>query len=516
MADVYRIPTISAPVAQPQAAGSALIGAVAVSSGVADAGKVLLLDSTGQIDPSFISGGGSQLYVNTVPVSSPNFQSSATVAFAVLGSNITATAASGSAFQVNGSPVSSSATINFENGTDITVSNPSAGNVQFAFNGTLPQNTPAVLHEFVTAYNSATGVFTQAQPAYGDISGTPNLSVYALLSGATFTGTVSAPTLVSTTNLHVGGTLEDGSSSVGTIGQVLTSTVTGVQWATFSSTPSFSAITTGTNITATMTVGSGASLAFSGTGVVNANELYGVTINSTAPGTGQVLTATSSSAAAWQTPAGSLFAFQPAIVPPAPVTSWTKYDVGSTGTFTDLAEAVMVSTSAGDAWKFLYTAVPGPSGTAFTLTAAFFANIYPNNAGNLNGYPQACLFVQGASGFRPFGAISGSNPSSSALNAAPLGTWVGGWSSFTSQALDAVPPVAYPVPQPMWCRIRYDGTNLSFWLAQNGVDWIEAYTEVSSSGVLAGAPQQIGFGVNNYSSPKPAIITLVHWSVTTP
>jgi len=39
----------------------------------------------------------------------------------------------------------------------------------------------------------------------------------------------------------------------------------------------FSALTTSTNTTATMTVGSGASLTFSGTGVVNANEINGVT-----------------------------------------------------------------------------------------------------------------------------------------------------------------------------------------------------------------------------------------------
>src|SRR5208282_2792185 len=58
-----------------------------------------------------------------------------------------------------------------------------------------PQNTPAVTHEFITAYNSSTGAFTQAQPAYTDITSTPNLNVYALLSGATFTGTIQAPTV---------------------------------------------------------------------------------------------------------------------------------------------------------------------------------------------------------------------------------------------------------------------------------------------------------------------------------
>lgn len=33
-------------------------------------------------------------------------------------------------------------------------------------------NEPAVLHNFLTAYNSTTGAFSQAQPAFTDISGT--------------------------------------------------------------------------------------------------------------------------------------------------------------------------------------------------------------------------------------------------------------------------------------------------------------------------------------------------------
>src|SRR5208337_1555699 len=116
MADVFKVPTISAPVTQPQAAGSALVGAVAVSSGAADAGKVLILDATGQIDPSFISGGGSQLYVNTVPVSNPNFQDSGTVTWSHTGSNIQASAASGAWAGLTGD-LTESQVIPFDGGT---------------------------------------------------------------------------------------------------------------------------------------------------------------------------------------------------------------------------------------------------------------------------------------------------------------------------------------------------------------------------------------------------------------
>jgi len=127
------------------------------------------------------------------------------------------------------------------------------------------------------------------------------LSSLAPLQSPTFLGTVSI-----TNVLNVAGTLKDSTGSVGTSGQVLSSTVTGVQWVTGGgSSVTFTNVTTGTNTTATMTVGSGASLTFSGSGVVNSNQLQGITISPTAPTTGQVLTATSSSAANWQTPSSS-------------------------------------------------------------------------------------------------------------------------------------------------------------------------------------------------------------------
>jgi hypothetical protein len=63
----------------------------------------------------------------------------------------------------------------------------------------------------------------------------------------------------------------------------------------------FSELTTGTNVRADMAVGSGATLVPSGSGVIEANEVSGVTVSGT-PSTGQVLTATGVGAADWQTP----------------------------------------------------------------------------------------------------------------------------------------------------------------------------------------------------------------------
>ena len=65
----------------------------------------------------------------------------------------------------------------------------------------------------------------------------------------------------------------------------------------------FAQMATGTNTTATMTVGTGASLVVSGTGVVEATKIQSVVISGTPPTLGQILTAQSTTTANWQTPA---------------------------------------------------------------------------------------------------------------------------------------------------------------------------------------------------------------------
>lgn len=52
-----------------------------------------------------------------------------------------------------------------------------------------PQNTPAVAHQFLTAFNSTSGAFSQAQPAYSDLTGTPQLpNTIAPVAGEYLTG----------------------------------------------------------------------------------------------------------------------------------------------------------------------------------------------------------------------------------------------------------------------------------------------------------------------------------------
>src|SRR5271157_2736491 len=84
---------------------------------------------------------------------------------------------------------------------------------------------------------------------------------------------------------------------------------TGTGSAVLSASPTFTGTVTlpAVTLTGTQTVGTGASITVSGTGSVEATQLQGVAISATAPSiAGQVLTSTSTSAAAWQTPVTSV------------------------------------------------------------------------------------------------------------------------------------------------------------------------------------------------------------------
>jgi hypothetical protein len=57
-----------------------------------------------------------------------------------------------------------------------------------------PQNTPVISNQFLTAFNSTTGVFSQAQPTIANVSGLATaLALLAPSANPTFTGTVTEP-----------------------------------------------------------------------------------------------------------------------------------------------------------------------------------------------------------------------------------------------------------------------------------------------------------------------------------
>jgi hypothetical protein len=254
---------------------------VLVGGTPAQAGNLALLGPDGKFDPSVIPGGsgGSTVYVNGTLVNNPNFN------------NTTPAAPAGYAnvfWVFDGS-----------------------GNVS-AYYATpqQPQTFIPVPHEWLTGYNATTGLFSASQPSASDLTnGTTGTGAVVLANSPTTTGTLQV------SNVYVTGELLDGTGSPGTSGYILSSTATGVEWIpnTTGST-SFSAITSGTNTSATMIVGSGATLTFSGTGVVNANQIVGVAVTNTPTATNQVLVTTSTSTAQWQNAPSSSGNFLQALV----------------------------------------------------------------------------------------------------------------------------------------------------------------------------------------------------------
>lgn len=191
----------------------------------------------------------------------------------------------GSVFQVNGVNLISQGTVNFENGTLITASNPSNGNVQFNFTGILPSTQTPVVGNFITGYNSITGAFSTGSISSGlgnqaanlvfagPSSGSPALPAFRALTlsdlpaigfsnltgvasvaqGGTGQITTSAafnalapPTSVG--GLVVGtGTSTYGNLPIGTSGQCLTSNGTTAAWGACSSGSGVTLETNGTN-----------------------------------------------------------------------------------------------------------------------------------------------------------------------------------------------------------------------------------------------------------------------------
>jgi hypothetical protein len=83
----------------------------------------------------------------------------------------------------------------------------------------LPANTTSVAHQWLTAYNSSTGAFSKAQPAFSDISGSPS-TIQVPVQSLTTTGISGAATLS-------GGVLNIPQYSGGTTTNALTFTTTG-------------------------------------------------------------------------------------------------------------------------------------------------------------------------------------------------------------------------------------------------------------------------------------------------
>jgi len=161
----------------------------------------------------------------------------------------------------NGSPVGGAVASVFGRTGAVVATTGDYTYAQISGTPTLPANTSSVLHEFFTAYNSTTGAFTQAQPAFSDLSG--NIAA-GQISNTTITVAMinASGTASSSTFLRGDGT-----------------------WATPSGggSPAFNTVTSGTNTTATMVVGAGASLSTTSTGVISANQINSLAMSAATP-----------------------------------------------------------------------------------------------------------------------------------------------------------------------------------------------------------------------------------------
>lgn len=185
------------------------------------------------------------------------------------------------AAQLNYSDLIGSPTIALANDSDVLITSPTNGQV-LAYNSVAGkwENSNA-------AAGAVTSVGTGGIATGGPITSSGTVTVAG--SGNTSTAATAAANLAAAANGIV--VITDGHGNVQSSGTLL------------STLSSFTSFTSGTNTTASMIISTGASLSFSGSGILNASQINGITVTGT-PSAGQVITATSGSAANWQTVSG--------------------------------------------------------------------------------------------------------------------------------------------------------------------------------------------------------------------
>jgi hypothetical protein len=187
-------------------------------------------------------------------------------------------------------------------------------------------------------------------------------------------------------------------------GDCLTTNGTVLSWGTCGGSAAFSALTSGTNTSATMTLGTGSSLTFSGTGVVNADQINGLAI----PASANLLASNSSSQLA--------------------IASLTQYDLLSGGASNALNQIAPSATAGQALISNGSSAQPSYSATLAGVTSANGSTI-PASAGTLIGSSGSftvndCLEVGSTSPLRIIdaGATCGTGGGGSAFNSITSGT----------------------------------------------------------------------------------------------
>ncbi len=287
---------------------------------------------------------------------------------------------------------------------------------------------------------------------------------------------------------------------IGASGYVMT-VVGGIPaWAAASGGGGFSSITTGTNVSATMTVGSGASIVVSGTGIVEATQVQGVIVSGTAPSTGQVLTATSTTAANWQTPTGG-----GSVLPPLSDFTWVNQ--GSSTAVQRVTDGPILSAiedASGLEWRGLFKSVLGAA--PYKVQAQLRGLV----AGYTNSQAVGLYFYNGTKlmGFEFLIQSSGVLPRVERINSVTSDNGTAATYGSLSQA-----QMLNPYMSPIWLQLRNDGTDLYFDYSLDGANFTNLWSEAVGSFIT---PTQYGFGgISDTSGGQPSVICdLLAWVET--
>ena len=177
--------------------------------------------------------------------------------------------------------------------------------------------------------------------------------------------------------------------------------------------PPFNTVTTGENTTATMTCGTGCTQTYTGTGVINATNIQGISITGT-PSVGMVPMATSASTAVWQVnttasaivsnnlsggsigsaayqaaPATTLFIPSPTVAG-VYLYAWQPTGTAIAPTAASLASLGIANLSAGAGTQSFLSAITAPTVNGIPLTTAGATSAYLNAAGSYT-VPQSAI-----------------------------------------------------------------------------------------------------------------------------
>jgi hypothetical protein len=177
-----------------------------------------------------------------------------------------------------------------------------------SLNGSASTDTVAYTDLFSLVIHdvAATSAVTETLPTPTTLSNSG--FAYTYCNNSAYTDSIAPTTwTISLNNGSAGSSISVPSSACV---HILTDPHNADKWDAFNGSPSFGYITSGVNTSAGMTCGTGCSLTPSGSGVIESSETNSlndatgqVYVNgATAPTSGQVLTATGASAAAWETP----------------------------------------------------------------------------------------------------------------------------------------------------------------------------------------------------------------------